>query len=218
MDTDFRKQFESPGSAFSAESLANAGLSLSAIQAVNEEEDPTSVTFPLNWFARLMQYGFLACMFGFVAHTALYGDPEGDLAKILLGCGGVLLVLVFIPSSIVLDRKGIHQSYLLGLYCYSIAKKDILSYEQTTWAELRREGRLWFSWHNPFRQDREGEHEQVVIVNGRYGGRYILHRMMHSGQYRFIEELEKRGVPSRGYEGWSQYMADRGFPPEGEKR
>ncbi len=218
MEIDFRKQFESPGSASEMGSMAGTGLSPAAVPAASEAEDPTAVTFPLNWFARLVQYAFVAGAFGFVAHTAFYGDPERDFWKILVGCALVLGFLAFLPGSILLDSRGVHQVYLMGLYEYTIPKNAILSYQQTTRAELRREGKLWFSQWNRHRYDRDGEHEQVVIVNSRYGGRYILHGMMHSGQYRFMEELEKRGVPSHGYEGWNQFMAERGFPPEGEKR
>lgn len=214
MDTDFRKLFESPGSMSDAAAMRTAANPPAPSPAANEAEDPTAVTFPLNWLARIAQYAVVAGMFGFVAHTAFTGDPEKDVWKILLGCVGVLASLVFLPGSIVLDSRGIHQLYLMGLYEYTIPKQSILSYQQTTRAELRREGKLWFSWYSGrYHHDRDGEYEQVVIVNSRYGGRYILHSQMHSRQYAFMEELEKRGVPAHGYEGWNQFMAERGFPP-----
>lgn len=211
---DYRKFFESQGLPADARGMHPTANPLTASPAANEDEDPTAVTFPMNWIARLLQYGFVAGIFGFVARTAFYGDPERDFWKILIGCALVLGALAFLPGSIVLDSRGIHQLYLMGLYEYTIPKNSILSYQQSTRAELRREGKLWFSWNSRYRQDRDGEHEQVVIVSGRYGKRYILHTGMHSMQYRFIEELEKRGVPSHGYEGWNQFMAERGFPPE----
>lgn len=218
MDTDFRKLFESPGSmpdaATTMRAVADPAATSQTVQeAEDQAEDAKAVTFPLKWVSRFAQYLVVAGMFGFVAHTAFTGDPEKDFWKILLGCGGVLAGLVFLPGSIVLDRRGIHQLYLMGLYEYTIPQQSILSYQQTTRAELRREGKLWFSGFSRYRQDRDGEFEQVVFVASRYGGRYILHSHMHRGQHAFMEELEKRGVPAHGYEGWSQFMAERGFPP-----
>jgi len=216
METDFRKLVESQGLGAGGGRM-DSEESLPVGAPATNDDDPTAVTFPMTWIARLIQYAFVAGIFGFVAHTAFYGDPERDFWKILIGCAGVLVALAFLPGSIVLDSRGVHQLFLMGLYAYSIPKNAILHYEQSTRAELRREGRLWFSWNSRYRHDRDGEHEQVVIVSSRYGGRYILHSAIHSRQYRFVEELEKRGIPSRGYEGWNQFMTDRGFPPDGAK-
>ena len=217
MDTDFRKLFESPGSMPDAATTMRAVADpAAASEAAREAEDPKAVTFPLKWVSRFAQYIVVAGMFGLVAHTAFTGDPEKDFWKILLGCAGVLTGLAFLPGSIVLDQRGIRQLYLMGLYEYTIARQSILSYQQTTRAELRREGKLWFSGFSRYRRNRDGEFEQVVFVRSRYGGRYILHSHMHRGQYAFVEEMEKRGVPAHGYEGWNEFMAERGFPPADE--
>ncbi|MDZ7637567.1 MAG: hypothetical protein U5J83_04860 [Bryobacterales bacterium] len=174
------------------------------------------MNFPLNWMIRLIHYGAVAAMFGYMVHTAITGDPEKDMSKVLLGCAGVLIALVLLPGSILLDSRGIHQVYAMGLYEYTIPKNSILSYRQSTREELRREGVLWFSWAHS-KADRDGTFEQVVIVRSRYGKRYILHTPSHSRQYSFVEELEKRGVPAHGYEGWNQFMTERGFPPSETK-
>lgn len=235
METDYRKYFESsdpakglrtvesspaPGGedgkiAFT--SVATPGSHPTA--AAQSDDDPTAVVFPYNVLVRLLMYGAVAGGFGYVAHTAFTGDPERDLSKILIGCAGVIAALCFLPGSIVLDRRGIHQVYCMGLYEYSIPTNAILSYRQTTRGELRREGKLKFSWGNyRYNRNRDNDNEQVVIVTGKYGGRYILHSGAHRGQYTFIEELEKRGVPAQGYEGWANFMADRGFPPAESSR
>ncbi len=211
MAIDYRKFFESPRG-LSKAAGADAGQTAHAPDV--GADAAAAAVFPLNWFARLLQYGMMASLFGYVAHIAFTGNPERDLWKILFGCLAVLCMTVFLPYSIALDSRGIHQRYLLGLYEYSIPRQAILSYRETTRAELRREGKLWFSRYYSSRLNRDGEYEPVVIVNGRYGGRYILHGFMHSGRYRFIEELEKRGIPAHGYEGWGRFMADRGFPTD----
>lgn len=212
MGTDFRKHFESPDSVFDPTSGDRTGFAHPSGAAEIGAEDSAAVTFPMHWFVRLAYYGLAAMLFGMVARTAFYGDPQRDIWKVLVGCALVLGVLAFVPGSIRLDRRGIHQIYLMGLYEYSIPRDAILSYQQTTRAELRREGRLWFSRWGRQGLNRDGEHEQVVIVSSRHGRRYILHGMLHADQNRFVEELEKRGIPPHGYEGWRQYMADRGFP------
>jgi hypothetical protein len=218
VDTDFRKHFESPEDAArlrTAESVERAWTAASAPDAAGSAaKDATAVTFPYSFWVRLVMYSAVAGAFGFVAHIAFTGDPARDLGKILIGCAGVLAAMGLLPGSIVLDERGIHQVYCMGLYEYTIAWNAILSYRQTTRAELRREGKLKFSW-GPLRyhRNRHEEHEQVVIVTSKYGGRDILHSGAHRGPYRFIEELEKRGVPAHGYEGWAKFMADRGFPP-----
>jgi hypothetical protein len=227
VETDYRKYFESsqPGAGLrtvedtaSPEALEHttaAPVAASQPAAVAQaDEDPTAVTFPYNFLIRLIMYGAVAGGFGYVAHTAFTGDPERDLGKILIGCAAVIGALCFLPGSIVLDRRGVHQVYCMGLYEYSIPTNAILSYRHTTRGELRREGKLKFSWGNArYNRDQDDEHDQVVVVTGKYGGRYILHTAAHRGQYTFIEELEKRGVPAHGYEGWTNFMADRGFPP-----
>ena len=174
-------------------------------------DDPTAVSFGYHWPIRILLSCAIAGAFGFVAYTAINGDPDKDLWKILTGCAGVLIGLAGVPGSILVDSRGVHQVYLMGLYEYSIPRNSILSYRVTSLADLRREGKLWFQWQRR-NNDLEDQFDNVVCVNSRYGGRYILHGNGHRGHYRFIEELERRGVPAHGYEEWGKFMEERGYP------
>ncbi len=226
METDFRKFFEQANApATDLRSIerpsdqAEAKRTATTVAAKNPDrpsapdtiDDPTAVSFGYHWPIRILLYCAIAGAFGFVAYTAINGDPDKDLWKILAGCAGVLIGLAGIPGSILVDNRGVHQVYLLGLYEYSIPKNSILSYRVTSLADLRSEGKLWFQWQRR-NNDLEDRFENVVCVNSRYGGRYILHGSGHRGHYSFIEELERRGVPAHGYEDWGKFMEERGYP------
>ena len=219
--TDFRKQFESqgqPGTLRPVSSPEESRLAREAAPppsmpeaALPADERPGAVVFPLNWVARILSYLGIAATFGYVAYATIYGDPDQDLFPVLIGCAIVIVGLCFSPSSIVVDDRGVHQLWMMGLYEYSIAKNSIRCYEESTRARLRREGKLRFEWRSE-RTDISDEIEDIVYVASKYGRRYILHTNMHRGHFAFIEALEKLGVPPHGYEDWNAYMQDRGVP------
>lgn len=211
MSTDFRKQFENPdGFDFTAKPVDSAEAPAAAPQV--DEQFRNAAYFPLAWWAKLIQYGFPAAAFGYVVYLAGTGDPERDLGSILIACAGVLAGLCLLPNTMVVDDRGVHQVFVLGLYTDTLRLSEVRHDWSTTRRELRQAGKLRFEF--PGEANNNNDFEEVVFVEGKYGRRYLIHGKMHTARYRFIEELEKRGIPPKGYEDWNKYMEARGFPME----
>lgn len=178
--------------------------------APEQVEDPTAVHFRLKIWMLLFYVAGILGLAGWIIQSAIVGRLDISLAPVYFGGAGILFLLGLLPASITMDSRGIYQSHFLGLWEYRIPWNDVSFYWNTTRGELRKAGLLRFRSSRVARQ--KDDWEEVVYVGSKSGKRYLLHTIAHSGRARFVEEIEKRGVHPKGYQGWETFMESRGVP------
>ncbi len=176
--------------------------------APEQVEDPTAVHFRLKISMLIVYVVGILGLSWWIIQSAMVGRLDVSLAPVYFGGAGILFLLGLLPMSITMDSRGIYQSHFLGLWEYRIPWNDVSFYWNTTRGELRKAGLLRFRSSRPPRQ--KDDWEEVVYVGSKSGKRYLLHTIGHSGRARFVEEIEKRGVHPKGYQGWENFMESRG--------
>jgi hypothetical protein len=209
MSFDFEKQIREMQKASSPVARDTGQLPPTPV-AVEESSDPTAVHFPLQlWVLAIHILGVLG-FGGWILYAAYIGTLDQSLSPVFMGGAGMLFLLGLLPSSLTVDRAGVHQSHFLGLWIRTIPFSDVSFYWRTTRGELRKAGLLRFQSKRAGRQ--KNDHEEVVYVGSKSSRMYLLHSPVHSRRESFIAELEKRGAHPKGYEGWEAFMAARGVP------
>lgn len=202
MAIDFREQ---------AEQLARQQKVPTPVPGSTESvADPTARSFGMTWWGLLvaiLAIGFMLVSIG----MAMVGPNDGRQAATVVIRGiGLLFLLGWLPNSLCIDREGVHQVHFLGLWRRTIPANDVRSFRRATRGELRKEGA--FRWQPRWAWRQRGDGEEVVWVGSKTSNRHILHTSFHRDRAGFMKELHDRGYALHGYEGWEQFMEDRGVP------
>lgn len=199
MAIDFRKQIEETQRGHTPEPRAE-----------KEPTDPTAVSFPMQWWMLALAPVVLGSQVYFFVQVPILGDPSRELIPVLIGAASILAILCWLPNSLRIDSRGVHQVHFLGLWERTIEARDIRCFRAATRGELRRAG--WLRFQLTWKMPQRGDSERVVWVGSKSSRRYLLHGMIHRGRERFMKEMHDRGYPEHGYEGWEAFMEDRGIP------